>query len=450
MIGWWRAQRLRTKLLLITAVGLALRIWYVLEFKADEFLWGDAYAYYWSGRLLAEGHGFIRPLPFVELGEIVHSPDRPPGYFLFLAMFSFVGLKSVLTQKLLSCLVGAGSIYLAGRLGLKIAGEKVAIAAALLAAFYPNFWLHDGMLMSETMTIFTVTACLLLAYRYLEAPSWQRAAALGAAGGYAALVHPDSVLVVALAGLAVTMIASRGAWLPRLRDLAVVGLLGAVVIAPWTIRNLVQFEEFVPLSTGLDVTMAVTNCDETYAGTEETGTTYRGYWYMDCALRNEPATGDDLSEEALYWRELAYDYIGDHLDELPGVLAARVGRMWGLYRPFQQIELDEIEGHEPLVSSLALGWFYVLTPAAVGGLVILRRRRLTILPLLATVLSATISALLTFGNTRYRASAEITLVIGAAVAFVALWNRLRRSAGHEPAEDRPPPEEDRALADVAT
>lgn len=440
MIGWWRAQRFRTKLLLITAVGLALRIYYVLEFKADEFLWGDAYAYYWSGRLLAEGHGFIRPLPWVELGEVVHSPDRPPGYFLFLAAFSFAGLKGVLTQKLISALVGAGSIYLAGRLGLKVAGPKVGIVAALLAAFYPNFWLHDGMLMSETMTIFTVTACLLLAYRYLEAPSWKRAAALGAVGGYATLVHPDSLLVVAIAGVAVTLVAQRGAWLPRLRDVAVIGVLGAAVIAPWSIRNLIQFEEFVPLSTGLDITMAVTNCDETYHGR------YRGYWYMDCALRHEPATGRDLSEEALYWRELAFDYMSDHRDELPGVIAARVGRMWGVYRPIQQLSLDEIEGHERLVSQLALGWFYVLTPAAIAGLVVLRRRRVTILPFLAPVITVTISAMLTFGNTRYRASAEITLVIGAAVAFVALWDRWRRRP--DEVTDAPPPEEDRTLVDA--
>lgn len=439
MITWWRAQSFRTKLLVITAVGLALRVYYVLEFKADEFLWGDAYAYYWSGRLLAEGHGFIRPLPWVELGEVVHSPDRPPGYFLFLATFSFIGLKGVLTQKLISALVGAGSIYLAGRLGLKVAGPKVGIVAGLLAALYPNFWLHDGMLMSETMTIFTVTACLLLAYRYLEAPSWKLAAALGAVGGYATLVHPDSMLVVAIAGVAVTLVAQRGAWLPRLRDLAVIGVLGAAVIAPWTIRNMIQFEEFVPLSTGLDITMAVTNCDEAYHGR------YRGYWYMDCALRHEPAPGRDLSEEATYWRDLALDYMSEHRDELPGVIAARAGRMWGVYRPIQQIELDEIEGHERLVSQLALGWFYVLTPAAVAGLVVLRRRRVTILPFIAPVVTVTIAAMLTFGNTRYRASAEISLVVGAAVAFVALWERWRRQAASTHA---PPPEGDRSLVDA--
>jgi hypothetical protein len=131
-----------------------------------------------------------------------------------------------------------------------------------------------------------------------------------------------------------------------------------------------------------------------------------------------------------------------HKGELPGIFAARVGRTWGLYRPIQQTRLDIIEGHEIWVSRVALAWYYVLAPSAIVGLVLLRRRKVPIIPLLAPMVVVTTSAIMTFGNTRYRAAAEISLVIGAAVAFVALVDHLtaRSEPPVEPAavEDRFP------------
>jgi 4-amino-4-deoxy-L-arabinose transferase-like glycosyltransferase len=436
MIAWWSSRSFRTKLLLVMALGLVVRLAYNLLVMRDHPLWGDAYAYYWSGRLLAEGHGFIQPLPFLHDGTIIHSPDRPPGYFLFLAFWSLLGLKGYLTQKLLTTLMGVATIGVAGLLGRQIAGERVGLLAAFLAALYPNFWLHDGMLMSETQTIFTVTLCLYLAYRYWQQPSWTAALWLGLVGGIGALTHPDTALILALLGLSVVLLAREETWRRRLAHFAIVGVAGVAVISPWVVRNLVQFEEPVFLSTGLDITMAVTNCDETYNGY------YRAFWYMECATRHEPPEGD-LSEQAVFWRELALDYMREHRDEVPGIMAMRVGRMWGLYRPFQQVELNRLEGHKTWISWTGLGWFYVLTPSAAAGLVLLRRRRVPILPFVAPVLTVTLAAILTFGNTRYRAGAEITLVVGAAVAWVAAVDRFRRRQREEP-----PPEEERTLVDA--
>jgi 4-amino-4-deoxy-L-arabinose transferase-like glycosyltransferase len=440
VIAWWRARSFRTQLLLVCALGFVVRVLYLLLVTRDDRLWGDAYAYYWSGRLLAEGHGFIRPLPYVELHQVVHSPDRPPGYFLFLAFWSLLGIKSWLAQRFFSLCMGVGTIALAGMLGKQVAGKRVGLVAAFVAALYPNFWLHDGMGMSETQTIFTVTLCLLLAYRYWKEPSWRRALWLGLAGGVGALTHPDTALILALLGLGVVLLSGGQAWRRRIGHFAIVGAAGVLVISPWVVRNLVQFEEPVYLSTGLDITMAVTNCNETYHGR------FRAYWYMPCATRHTPPEGD-LSEEAVYWRHLAFDYMADHKSEVPGVVVARIGRMWGLYRPFQQVDLERIEGHRTWVSWLGLGWFYVLAPAAIAGLVVLRRRRVPVLPLLAPVITVTVSAMLTFGNTRYRAPAEVTLAIGAAVAFVALWERWRGTPD-DPEVTAPPPEEDRVLADA--
>jgi 4-amino-4-deoxy-L-arabinose transferase-like glycosyltransferase len=443
VISWWKARSFRTQLLLVCALGFVIRVLYLLLVTRDDRLWGDAYAYYWSGRLLAEGHGFIQPLPWVADHIRIESPDRPPGYFLFLAFWSFIGIKSWLAQRFFSACMGVGSIYLVGLLGKEVKGKRVGLVAAFIAAIYPNFWLHDGMGMSETQTIFLVTAALLLAYRYWREPSWKRALYLGLVGGFGALTHPDMVVILALLGVSVALLAHREPWKRRIVHFVIVGAAGVLVISPWVVRNLVVFDEPVYLSTGLDITMAVTNCDETYHGE------YRAFWFMECATRHTPPKGD-LSVQAVYWRHLAFDYMKAHKSEVPGVVAARVGRMWGLYRPVQQIKLNILEGHRTWISWGGLIGLWILTPSAIAGLVLLRRRRVPILPFLAPVFTVTFSAMITFGNTRYRAAAEITLAVCAAVAYVALWERWR-GTGEPPDEvaaPPPPPEEERTLVDA--
>jgi hypothetical protein len=77
---------------------------------------------------------------------------------------------------------------------------------------------------------------------------------------------------------------------------------------------------------------------------------------------------------------------------------------------------------------------YASVPLGIAGAVILRRRRVPISPLVAPVFVATLSAMLAFGNPRYRASADIALVVLSAIALDALLVRwTRRHAPAEPA-----------------
>ena len=71
----------------------------------------------------------------------------------------------------------------------------------------------------------------------------------------------------------------------------------------------------------------------------------------------------------------------------------------------------------------ALDCYYVLMPLAIAGAVVLRRRRVTLYPLLAQALLATFTAATTFGVTRYRAGAEVAVVVLAALAVDAVAQR---------------------------
>jgi hypothetical protein len=63
---------------------------------------------------------------------------------------------------------------------------------------------------------------------------------------------------------------------------------------------------------------------------------------------------------------------------------------------------------------------------SVGGIVILRRRRIPVLPLLAVGLEVILAVTLSFGNTRYRTPFEVSLALLSAVTLDWIWCRTRR------------------------
>ena len=429
-------RRFRRWLLAITVLGLILRIAYVLLEKRDQPPGGDAYYYHYQARIVADGHGFVNPLLFNARDVSMQAADHPPLYILFLAFFSKLGLRSFLTHKLLSTGLGALSIWVSGLMGREVVGRRVGLLCAGIAALYPNFWLHDGMVMSETSTILTVAATLWLGWRFWHRPTFANGAWFGVAGGLGALAHPDTVLLLPLIGIPLTIGVRRLGWGRVVAHLAVMAVASLVVMSPWLVYNLSRFEKPVLLSHGLGITLAVSNCDETYDGY------FRAFWHMPCVLppRHDPPPGDP-SEQETYWRDVALDYIREHRSEQPAIIAARVGRAWQLYRPIQQNYLDLIEGHEMWVSRAAMAWYYPLLALAVAGTVVAKRRGIPISPIVAPAIVVTIAAGMTFGNTRYRASAEPAIVVAAAIAVDAAVSRRRRSGDA-------PHEEERALATV--
>ena len=109
---------------------------------------------------------------------------------------------------------------------------------------------------------------------------------------------------------------------------------------------------------------------------------------------------------------------------------ARLGRAFALFHPLEQIRLDSTVETRPYRWALVgLGMYYALVVLSIGGLVILRRRRVPVLPLVAIGLDVGVSVALTFGQTRYRSTFEIALVLAAAVQLDWVWGRIRGRAG---------------------
>ena len=153
----------------------------------------------------------------------------------------------------------------------------------------------------------------------------------------------------------------------------------------------------------------------------------------------------DESEVSKHFRQEGLDYLSGHLDRFPVVVAVRVARMWDVYAPIQKLNWDTIEqGRSPTaVAGIALAQFYVLVIIAIVGLVMLRRRKTIIYPLIGLAVTCTAAAMIAFGSTRYRVPAEIAIIIAASVALAALLERWfpsgRRAAPPAASEEPIPP-----------
>jgi MYXO-CTERM domain-containing protein len=425
------ARWFRPALAIVVLGALAVRVAYVFAYRRDFDPGGDAFFYHDGANLLAEGKGFISP-QFYTVGIHRQAAEHPPLYLVWLAIPSVLGMKSVLTHLLWSCVLGAGTVWLVGLLGREVAGARVGIIAAVVAALYPNIWAPDGQLQAETMSMFLTVAIVLLAYRYWRQPSLRRIALLGAACGLGALARSELILFVPLVVVPLVW-ATRGVVRKaKWQWFGASVLAAAIVLAPWTIYNTTRFAHPILLSAQIDQLLASANCDSVYYGE------FKGYFNIQCALairqKDHITNADDESQENIVYRREALDYIRGHLSHLPAVEGVRLLRIVGLYKTGLYVRADwYVEGRRPYwITWSGLYSFWALALLAIGGAVVWRRRRANappLYPMLAPIVVVVITVLVTYASTRFRTTAEPSIAVLAAVAIDALaMGVLRRYA----------------------
>src|SRR3712207_2611144 len=162
------------RLALIALAGLAVRlawVWYMRHYTVE----GDALVYHLDAQHLADGLGFRRAF---EVDE--PTAEHPPLFIVLLAAFDLVGATGFNAHRVLLTGVGTTTVILIGLLGRTALGERVGLVAAGIAAAYPLLWAMDASLMSEVLYAPLITLTILAGFWHLRAPSWKKAALVGA------------------------------------------------------------------------------------------------------------------------------------------------------------------------------------------------------------------------------------------------------------------------------
>src|SRR5258708_6390747 len=146
-------DRFKVVLGLIAFGALSLRVAYI-ALETGNAVGGDGRYYHVIAGLIADGKGFIAPKAYVNHAIVSQSAVHPPAWPLALAAAALVGLRTTFEQQLVACLIGTATVVVIAFAGRRIAGETAGLIAAAIAAVYPNFWLYERELMSETLTLF--------------------------------------------------------------------------------------------------------------------------------------------------------------------------------------------------------------------------------------------------------------------------------------------------------
>jgi Dolichyl-phosphate-mannose-protein mannosyltransferase len=231
MLESWRAR-----LVSLTLLALALRaLWVAFEPatspQADETMWLT-----WGTEVLPSPEVAFSPR---QLRFVFH----PPAYLYFLGVpFALTG--SLTALKYLQCLVGALLTPALGLLGRSSFGERAGLLAAFLAAVYPELVWFAAHFWAETL--FTVLLWWaierLVASDDLGSP--RAALAAGLLWGAAILTRETVLYFVPLGALWLAWRRPGG-----LRRAGLFVCASLVVVMPWTVRNYLVFDAFVPVST---------------------------------------------------------------------------------------------------------------------------------------------------------------------------------------------------------
>jgi 4-amino-4-deoxy-L-arabinose transferase-like glycosyltransferase len=396
----------RARLAAIVAGAVALRLLYVLVLARHVPMAGDSQFFNAEANLVAEGKGYVEPFVQAAYGLSVPTAAHPPLYPTLLAGLSAVGLDGLLAHRALGALLGGVTVVLVALIGRRVGGERVGLVAALVAALYPLLVAADGAPMSESLYGLLIAACLLTALRLRASPSTRLAAALGALIALAALTRSEALLLVVLLGLPLTWRSWRAA-------LALVAAC-VVVLAPWTIRNWSAFDRFTLISHNDSTVLAGANCPRTYHGAD------LGGWRFECISQRHTFRE---GAQAARWRQEGIDYATDHASRWPLVVPVRVLRTWDLWQPRRQIE--SAEGRARWAEKAGVVAYFLLLPFAFAGFVLVRRGRGPFWILLSPAVLVTFSSVIGYGVPRFRHAFEISLVVAAAMAMVAVSDRLK-------------------------
>lgn len=184
----------------------------------------------------------------------------------------------------------------------------------------------------------------------------------------------------------------------------------------------------MPITNNSATLLAGANCDRVYGGRDI------GLWSLDCAVAALPATPVDEAEIASAMRRLGVEHVREHASRVPAVAATRLLRTFGCGTSAASCTTS-LEGRP--YRWLWAGWAgdVALTVLAIAGVVALRARRqpqwFLLMPFGVVALTATVG----YGNQRFRALAEPSLLVLAGAGVAALLPR-RPVSGRPPVDRR--------------
>lgn len=228
----------------ILLLGLGLRVAEAWDGRAPVY---DAQGYARIAANLETGDGFT-------LGAEATQPasNYSPGLPLFAAgVYELSGGVHERLARLVLALLGTLAVLFTYLIGRRLSGVLAGLVGAGVVAIYPALLEYQGMLMGEPLAA-TLLSGAVLAMLW-AADEGRRTAGWIAPGlllGALILVRPEYLAISLPIAIVVFARTGRDGWRTGLAQALIMSLGLALVVVPWTARNAVALDRFVPVSTG--------------------------------------------------------------------------------------------------------------------------------------------------------------------------------------------------------
>jgi 4-amino-4-deoxy-L-arabinose transferase-like glycosyltransferase len=303
-------------------LALVVRLLYIKHSGEYYALTSDGLLYSNMAENFLHGKGLINT---VRDKEYVVGPVYP---YLLAALYYLFGLQNYTAVVFFQTIVSSVTAVLGFQLGRKLSGQVCASIVFASMCFYPPFLYWNRYILSETVYTFTITLFLITLLNYTQNAQKKRSlkytVSLGLVLGLSILVRPILLPIFPVL-LFWFFICNYRNWKKSLGDLALVGLIICLILAPWWVRNYARYHQFI----------AVTNYGgyELYSGNNPYTDTQHVF-EPETYITFDPKIVDQvnklpLAERDLEFSRLAKTYILEHpLFFVSRTLAKEINVFW--------------------------------------------------------------------------------------------------------------------------
>lgn len=409
-------------LAVIFLLATALRLGYALAVHPDGLIWGDETTYDRIAWQLAQTGAYVS-----------HPYDAAPGWPATLAaLYTMVGHSYTAARVLQAILGGVLALAVAGT-GVLCFGRTTGLLAGLGVALYPPLLYLAAVLYADHL------GAVLLACSVWSLVWWRSRrdhVPLVVAGlllGATALTRPGYLVLLPVAVLYVAVEARRQ---QRVRQAVLLAGLAAATIAPWTVRNAIVFDHFLPVSTGLGLHLWRGNNELSRGDSDDRHLLPLNEMWQARVAALEPERqavvlrqGRHLAERLEQVDGVEQDAILRHealrhIRQRPARFAAlSLRRLETLHSPFSRTvtTTDAGSARNRLIAALSL--IPVLAFGVVGAVLAWRARRSSWI-VHATILAPTLLYASLTAATRFRLPLDPLWILLAAVPLALLLERL--------------------------
>jgi hypothetical protein len=250
----YKSLLLASILIFITSIGVRLLHWQDNQVVFDQKKsWTTALTtgYEREAKRMLEQGGILYPREPIDFGDarmLVH----PPGYSILAALFHKMSGDTHTGLRLAQVICDSMAAVLVLLIAAELLPFTVALVAGTLIGFSPHLAGYSLWLSADSLSVLPILLSVCLIVRAIKRPWLITIIGAGACVGLSCWLRSNALLLAFFLAVVILLLFKRG---NRLRySLAFIAAF-LLVIAPITIRNMIVFDSFIPLSLGAGITL---------------------------------------------------------------------------------------------------------------------------------------------------------------------------------------------------